>query len=282
MRGGTYNVKGNNMTLPIKKASERDGLNGIKGAIFGKSGIGKTSLLWTLPPEETLFVDLEAGGLSVQGYGCDSMSPKTWEGLRDLACYIGGANPARSGQTYGKEHFDHCVSKFGDPAQMDKYKTVFIDSITEAGRICLAWSKKQPEAFSEKTGKPNMLGAYGLHGQEMVTWMKHLKHAQGKNIWLVGILDEKKDEFGRTYYDRQIDGQKASLEINGIFDFSLIMARVKDENDKTYRALICHEENPFGYPAKERGMGKIDMIEEPNLTKLMNKINGTTNNTKGN
>ena len=42
--------------------------DGIKGVIFGPAKIGKTSLLWTLDPKSTLFVDLEAGGLSVQGW----------------------------------------------------------------------------------------------------------------------------------------------------------------------------------------------------------------------
>lgn len=40
---------------------------GIKDAIFGPAKIGKTSLLWTLPPESTLFVDLEAGCLCRAG-----------------------------------------------------------------------------------------------------------------------------------------------------------------------------------------------------------------------
>lgn len=49
------------MTLPIISADERlKKTKGIKGCIFGKSGIGKTSLLWTLPAEKTLFFDLEA------------------------------------------------------------------------------------------------------------------------------------------------------------------------------------------------------------------------------
>ena len=45
--------------LPIISADERLAeRRGIKGCIFGKSGIGKTSLLWTLEPEATLFLDL--------------------------------------------------------------------------------------------------------------------------------------------------------------------------------------------------------------------------------
>jgi hypothetical protein len=50
------------MTLPIISADQRlNEQRGIKGCIFGKSGIGKTSLLWTLPEDKTLFFDLEAG-----------------------------------------------------------------------------------------------------------------------------------------------------------------------------------------------------------------------------
>ena len=36
----------------------------IKGAIFGPHGIGKTSLLWSLDPDKTLFLDLEGTWLS--------------------------------------------------------------------------------------------------------------------------------------------------------------------------------------------------------------------------
>ncbi|MBA5724588.1 AAA family ATPase, partial [Candidatus Liberibacter sp.] len=53
--------------LPIISVDQRlNETKGIKGCIFGKSGIGKTSLLWTLPEESTLFIDLEAGDLPVK------------------------------------------------------------------------------------------------------------------------------------------------------------------------------------------------------------------------
>jgi hypothetical protein len=79
--------------------------------------------------------------------------------------YIGGPNPAlRDDQPYSQAHFDAVCGRFGDPAVIGKYDTVFIDSITVAGRLCFQWCRGQPEAFSEKTGKPDSRGAYGLHG----------------------------------------------------------------------------------------------------------------------
>ena len=46
------------------------------------------------------------------------------------------------------------LQEYGDPAQIEDIRTLFIDSITVAGRLCLQWCRGQPEAFSDRTGKP--------------------------------------------------------------------------------------------------------------------------------
>ena len=48
--------------LPIMPVDQRlSERRSVKVAIFGKSGAGKTSLLPALPPDMTLFFDLEDG-----------------------------------------------------------------------------------------------------------------------------------------------------------------------------------------------------------------------------
>ena len=265
------------MSLPIISADERlSEQRGIKGCIFGKSGVGKTSALWTLPAEKTLFFDLEAGDLAVEGWTGDTLRPRTWNECRDFAVFIGGANPAlRDDQPYSQKHFDEVCKTLGDPRYLDKYETIFVDSITVAGRLCFQWSKGQPEAKTA-SGKPDTRGAYGLHGQEMIAWLTHLQHTRNKNIWFVGILDEKLDDFNRTYYQPQIEGSKAGLELPGIVDQVITMAELKGDNEnpndkKSIRAFICQTLNPYGYPAKDRS-GRLDWLEPPHLGKLMAKI----------
>jgi ABC-type transport system involved in cytochrome bd biosynthesis fused ATPase/permease subunit len=58
---------------------------GIKGVLTGTSGIGKTTQLLTLDPQRTLFLNLEAGELAVQGWPGDEVRIRDWEGARDLA-----------------------------------------------------------------------------------------------------------------------------------------------------------------------------------------------------
>jgi len=261
--------------LPIITADERLAeTRGIKGVIFGPSGIGKTSLLWTLKNATTLFFDLEAGDLAIEGLGVDVIRPRTWAECRDFAVFIGGPNPALRGeQPYSQAHYDAVCAKFGNPAVLEKYDTVFIDSITVAGRLCFGWCKGQPEAHSEKTGKPDVRGAYGLHGREMIAWLTHLQHTRAKNVWFVGILDQKLDDFNRPVFQPQIDGSKTGLELPGIVDQVITMAEFKAEDGTLQRGFVCQTLNPWGYPAKDRS-GRLEMLEAPHLGRLMDKIRG--------
>lgn len=257
--------------MQIIKASDRmKRQGGIKAALFGPSGIGKTTLLKTLPEKTTLFFDLEAGDLAVEGWQGDTIQPRTWEDCRTLAALIAGPNPAlRDEQPYSQAHFNH-VNAEGVAEQFKAYETIFIDSITVAGRLCFQWAQGQPEGRSEKTGKPDTRGAYGLHGREMLAWLSQLQHARDRNVVFVGILDQKEDDYGRTQWVPQIEGSKVGRELPGIVDQVITYQEVSAEDQK-FRALICTSPNPWGYPAKDRS-GRLDQMERPHLGDLFVKI----------
>ena len=256
----------------IVKASERmKERGGIKAVILGPSGIGKTTLLKTLDPAKTLFFDLEAGSLAVEGWQGDEVRPRTWDDCRTLAALIAGPNPAlRDEQPYSQAHFNH-VNKDGTAAQFEQYDTIFIDSITVAGRLCFQWSQGQPEAKSEKTGKPDTRGAYGLHGREMLAWLSQLQQARSKNVVFVGILDAKEDDYGRVQWVPQIEGSKVGRELPGIVDEVITYQELQTEDGAKYRGLVCTSPNPWGFPAKDRS-GRLDQVEKPHLGELFAKI----------
>jgi len=245
----------------------------VKGVVVGPHGIGKTSLLRTVDPAKTLFLNLEAGDLSIQDVPIDTINIRTWDEARELAVLTGGPNPAlRSDQPYSQAHYDYVCSQTA-PAFLAKYDTYFWDSISVAARLAIQWASGQPQAFSEKTGKPDNRGMYGLLGRELINWFTQIQHTPGKNIWLVGGLDEKVDDFNRTVFSMQIDGSKASLELPGIFDEIISMVQLRTDDGQPYRAFVCHTLNPWKYPAKDRS-GRLDMVEPPHLGRLMEKISG--------
>ncbi|MBS3961615.1 MAG: ATP-binding protein [Sandarakinorhabdus sp.] len=247
---------------------------GIKGVLTGTSGIGKTSQLWTLNPDKTLFLNLEAGELAVQGWPGDEIRIRDWDRARDLACWIGGPNPAmRDDQSYSRADYARVCNAFGPPNILEKYDTIFVDSITVASRLCLQWAKGQPQAMSDRSGKADMRGAYGLLGQEMIGWLTHLQHTPDKNVWLVGLLDKRLDDFNRPFFSLQIEGSKTGLELPGIVDEIVTLADIRPAEGAPYRAFVCTTLNEFGFPAKDRS-GRLTSIEPAHLGRLMDKIRG--------
>jgi hypothetical protein len=259
------------MPLRIVTADERAAeRGGVKAVILGVPKIGKTSLLRTIDPAKTLFVDLEAGDLAVQDVPCDTVRPRTWPELRDLACYLGGPNPALADAApYSLAHYQAVAEEFGDGSELAKYDTYFVDSITVASRICLNWAQTQPEAFNAQ-GKQDTRGIYGLLGRQMIAWLTQLQQARSKNVIFVAILDQAKDDFGRVTWEPQIEGQATSKAILGIVDQVITMANIDFGDGQPIRAFVTKQGNSYGFPAGDRS-GRLDEVEPPDLGKLIAK-----------
>ena len=278
------------MALHIVTADERMAQRPkVNIALFGPSGVGKTTQALTLDPTETLFLDLEAGMLAVQAFKGDSISVREesaklnvhpWAFARAIICLLGGADPAAPPENpYSATWLAQYEAAIAPREAFSRYKTIFIDSITVASRMAFSWSKTRPEAISEKTGKPDNRGAYGLLGQEVVTWLTQAQHIADKSVIVVGILEAGKDDFGRATFDVQIEGSKAGRELPGIFDEVLTMGlfdvssgqAVLDLVKGTERGFVCHQTNGYGVPAKDRS-GRLEAIEPPDLGAIIRKI----------
>ena len=224
---------------------------GAKALIIGPTGVGKTCLLRTLNPVRTLFVDIEAGDLSVLDVPVDTIRINDWPAARDLACRIGGPDPSfPETACYSRAHYEAIG---GELENLAKYDVIFVDSITAISRLSFRWSEQQPEAFSERTSKKDVRGAYGLHGREMIAWLHQLQHARGKSVVFVAILERIVDEFNKVDWQLQLQW----------VDFG--------DGTSPARAFVCASPNPWNYPAKDRS-GRLQQIEEPHLGKLIEKL----------
>jgi hypothetical protein len=262
------------MTLKIISAGQRHSEpRGAKILLLGPTGIGKTSLLRTIDPTTALFTDIEAGDLSVRDIAIDTLRPRTWPQCRDLAVYLAGANPAvQADSVYGEKHLDAVIDQFDNPEGLARYQTYFIDSLTAAGRLCFTWAQRQAEAFSERSGKRDLRGAYGLHAREMCAWLMHLQQARRVNIVFVGVLETVTDDLRHVEHRLQMEGARTARELPAVVDQIITYNWVTFAGDDTpTRIFVCTSPNPWQFPAKDRS-GRLDQLEPPHLGNLFDKL----------
>jgi hypothetical protein len=246
---------------------------GVKAMIVGPPGVGKTSLLRTLNVElltSTVLVDIEAGDLAIIDLQVPAIRIDDWPSMRDLACRLGGPNPSYPPTAcYSAAHFE---AVGGYLENRDQIKTLFVDSWSQLSEVAFRYCEQQPEAFSDRTGKKDLRGAYGLLADEMIALANQLQHIRNLNLFLIGILERVVDDFKVSTWQLQCTGNKTSRVLPGILDEIITMQFLDFGDGKPpTRGFVCTNPNPWGYPAKDRS-GRLDQIEAPDLGKLLTKL----------
>lgn len=276
------------MAMQIISADQRRAQAKEKNSllVLGEYNVGKTSLLYTLPPEQTLALDFEGGFKSVETWGGDSITLRAYDEAEDIACLIGGPDPAAGPRDpYCQAHYDHVKKEYA-AFNMDKYKYIFFDSISEMVARAKVKARNENWVVQKKTNEIVLdgLGVFGDLADSVLALVRHMQHSPGRTVIFVGRLENVFDDFKREIWQPQLDGNKIKRELPGIVDQVITMGFF-DYNAPSdtwthnpggkgaHRAFCCRRQNPWGLPAKERTIGRLEMIEEPHLGHLLEKIN---------
>lgn len=209
---------------------------GVKLAVYGLAGMGKTTLCATCP--NPLVISAESGLLSLAKYNLPYIEIKTIQQLRDVYNWCKSSNEPR-------QHF----------------QTLCVDSASEIAEEVLSDAKKK-----NKDGR----AAYGDLIDQMTAVIKQFRDLEGYHIYMSFKQERLKDETTGGFVNQpMMPGSKLGQAVPYLPD-ELFKLDVEGFGAQSYRVLRTQPD--LLNMAKDRS-GMLDPIEEPHLGKIINKIN---------
>jgi len=204
--------------------------------VTGKSGIGKTTIVKTLPGK-TLILSFESGLLSLQNSEIDFIDMTRDDRLLNNAQRMKKLTECMHWLEKGTE-----------------YDNIYVDSLSELSSIFLEFYKTQTDGFQ-------LWGAVKDALMKFCRTLRDMDYVVG----MTSLVKEEQDlKTGRWF---KIDiPTTAATKIEQFFDEIFFMTIDNDE-----RVLIT--ETSTNTTAKDRS-GKLEQIEKPDLGVIMEKIYG--------
>jgi hypothetical protein len=213
----------------------------VKALVYAESGVGKTSLLGTLPEAETLIVSAESGLLCLDDKNIAVVEINQWGDLQEVYKNI-VKNPDWA-------HF----------------KYIGIDSLTELADMLVLTLSNSPE-FKPSNMALKMWGEYSTRMTATIKAFRDLD----KSVIFTALPEDIIDN-GAVIKKPFIKGKAVQRMIASYFDevFYLSIDPATEERQ-------VQTQPSEAIQAKDRS-GKLAAFEEANLTTIINKIKGDNN-----
>lgn len=221
-----------------------DSANRVTILAIGKAGVGKTSLLRTIPEGEPVCVlSAEAGLLCV----------------RDLVA----AGLITGVEIQSLADFQEALALLKTEEWKAAYRWVFIDSLTEIASRCVEeFQRRYPD-------KKDSFNRWGGYLDTMTALIKGFRDLTDYDVIFTCLESVEYDEVKRRHVGPDIQGRQLKERLTSYFDEVFYMSILPDANGVDQRVFFT-QPRP-GQPGKDRS-GKLDDIEPPNLAAIKKKI----------
>lgn len=208
--------------------------HGIKGLVYGRSGIGKTRLMATLP--NPIIISAEGGLLSLRDKKVPAFEIKNLDDLNRIHDYLIGPGGAQ-------------------------FDSIAVDSISEIAEKVLS---------NAKAGTKDGRQAYGQLADQMWITIRSLRDIKGKQVFMTAKAEYVKDQDGVTRWGPSMPGKTLTQGLAYFFDEVFHLGTYRGAGGE-FTALQTTAD--LQYEAKDRS-GSLDFFEYPDLLNILKKIYG--------
>lgn len=223
---------------------------GIKSLVYADSGIGKTSLMATLP--QPVLISNESGALSLRSKNME----KIWGAGNPLICYNMPIIEVNTVEDLTDAH-RWCT----ESNEAKAFQSIGMDSISEIAEVVLNNAKRQVKDPRQ---------AYGELIEKMEQVIRSFRDLQDKHVLLSAKQEPMKDELtGVIKYGPSMPGAKLGQKLPYFFDEVFRLGIGQTPQGEKYRFLQTQPDLQF--TAKDRS-GALDPVEFPAMSTIFAKI----------
>ena len=228
--------------MKVHCTSDLSTQEGIRALIYGRAGIGKTSLIPTC--EKQIILSAEQGLQSISNHQIPYIIIQSWDDFINALRWL-----------YNNQ---------------GQYKTIVIDSLSQI--VEMLFEVKKATCLNA-AGKQDKLRAYGETGEDTrKVFNEYFRiHLKDYDIVAFAKLSKERDDQERLLYAPLFVGTKIGLEAPHAFD---VVGALRDNPDGSRYIMT---ESDGMWQAKARTPYQIGGTHEPNITNLFNKMRGISN-----
>ena len=223
------------MAIVYTTTAEAARLHGVKMCAHGRGGVGKTTMIKTLP--KPVIISAESGILSLAGVTIPTLVISGIDDMEEAYNFVAFSEHAKG------------------------FASVALDSISELAEVCLG---------KEKANTKDGRRAYGEMADKMGILIRKWRDLPGWHVYFSAKQGRMEDEVtGVSRYGPEMPGKKLTNAMPYFFDelFSMEIGRTAEGEE--FRFL--RTQTDLQYEAKDRS-GALNQFEEPHLGKIIEKI----------
>ena len=227
----------------IKITTTRQSVEWVKLMVYGETGVGKTELIRTAP--DPVMISVEQKENCLRKHNIPTYRVSTFEEAEEVVDRLLGDD--------GKQ-----------------FKTICLDSSSEIAEMLLD-EIDVPHTEGKNEGKPkNTMQVYGELGRRGLRFFKRFREFQDKHLYMIAKMSKKNDEFsGLPRWAPSMPGNMLANGLPYILDYVFPMHKAETEDGFKYRYLQTESDVKCLVNGDKT---LFDPVEEPDLTKLFNKI----------